>query len=299
MNKHINILIIGAGPIGLYFASKCERANKDYLVLEATENIGGQIFNLYQEKEIVDIPGIESIKAIDYIHKLEKEVDLNKILLKTLVTGIEGHNVLTNSGTFEADYIVIATGLGFSKPRPLGLEGEEDCSNILYNLKDFSFLNDKKVAIFGGGDSALDWAKAISALTDNAYLIHRRTEFRGNADTIKDCKNLTIYLPYVPNELKIENGIVKEVTIKEVVNEGSAAKIVAIPVDYVLVNYGNIPTILPFNFPKTGSFLNVDSQYKVEDGIFAIGDVAQYENKKRRIAPGNSEADIVFNLLDH
>lgn len=288
--KH-KVIIIGAGPIGLYLATKLD----EYLIIEASDKVGGQLINLYPEKEIVDIKGIESIKAKEYIELLASKIDLSKIRFNEKLIAVEEGKVITTKGVYEADNIVIATGLGFSSPRKLGIENEDKCENILYKLSNFTFLKDKRVAIFGGGDSALDWAKEISRLSDNVSLIHRRTEFRGNPDTIKDCKNLKLYLPYVPYSLEEEHGLCKKITIKKV--SETEEEFVSLDVDYVLVNYGQIAEQNNFPFEKEGNFLKVDENYRVSEHIFAIGDVAAYENKKRRIAPGELEADSVLKII--
>jgi len=295
--KQTTVAIIGAGPAGLYFASLCEKNNIDYIVLEASDKIGGQITNLYPKKEIVDIPGIEMIISGDYISYLEKQVNSQNILLNKKVINIEGNIVFCDELTVQAKNIVIATGLGFSSPRPLGVEHENECSNIVYHVKDLEFLRNKKVAIFGGGDSALDWAKAVSKLSNDVHLIHRRIEFRGNADTIKDCVNLKIHLPFIPSSIKVENNKASSVQIKEVVGEGQNGKTVDIPVDYVLVNYGNIASSLNFGFETEGAFIKVDHENRVKNNIFVIGDACQYENKKRRIAPLIEESEKIIKLI--
>jgi len=296
MENFHRVIIIGAGPIGLYFASKCEEKGLDYLVLEGSEEIGGQLTRLYPEKDIVDIPGIECIKAKDYISLLKTKIDLNKVILNAQVGDIKNTDkiqLFAGKTAYFCDFLVIATGLGASVPRPLGVEHENECDNIIYSVKTFEHLKDKKVAIFGGGDSALDWAKAISAISDHVHLIHRRLEFRGNPETIKDCKNLHVHLPYVPHSIENKDGRATSVTIKKVDTD----EIEKIEVDYIFVNYGNIASFSSFPFKMEGSFLPVDEHQKVDTRVFAIGDVCTYQNKTRRIAPGLKEADKVFEII--
>ena len=297
MERIYKVIIVGAGPIGLYFATKCENAGIDYLVLEGSESIGGQLTRLYPEKEIVDIPGITSIKSADYIKLLKEKIDQNRVILNAQVSNIiKGEKIQLFAGKTEyfCNFLVLATGLGASVPRPLGVEGEKDCDNIIYSVKSFDHLKNKRVAIFGGGDSALDWAKEISAISDNVHLIHRRTEFRGNPETIKNCKNLKVHLPYIPFSIVKENGKAKSVTIKKV----DADEFITIDVDYIFVNYGNIASLSSFPFKMENAFLPVNEENRVENNVFAIGDVCQYQNKTRRIAPGLREADKVFNLIN-
>ena len=296
MENYHNIIIIGAGPIGLYFASKCEERGLDYLILEGSDSMGGQLTRLYPEKQIVDIPGIETIKSADYIELLKTKINLNKVILNAHVSSIKtGDKIELFAGktAYFCEKLIIATGLGTSVPRPLGVERENECDNIIYSVKSFDHLKNKKVAIFGGGDSALDWAKEISAISDNVHLIHRRLEFRGNPETIKDCKNLKVHLPYVPSSIEYKDGKATSVTIKKV----DADEFIKIEVDYIFVNYGNIASLSSFPFKMENAFLVVDGNNKVEQNVFAIGDVCQYENKTRRIAPGLREADKVFELI--
>lgn len=290
------IIIIGAGPIGLYFATKCEEAGFDYLVLEGSNSIGGQITRLYPEKEIVDIPGIKNIRAADYIDLLKSKINISSVILNTQVSDIKiNDKIKISSGktVYFCEKLIIATGLGASVPRPLGVEHESECDNIIYSIRRFDHLRDKRVAIFGGGDSALDWAKEISAISNNVHLIHRRMEFRGNADTIRDCKNLNIHLPYIPSSIECKKGKATSVTIKKV----DAEEYLSIDVDYIFVNYGNVASFLSFPFKMENSFLVVNENCEVTKDVYAIGDVCQYENKTRRIAPGLVEADKVFKLI--
>ena len=296
MENFSNIIIIGAGPIGLYFASKCEEKHLDYLIIEGSDSIGGQLTRLYPEKQIVDIPGIESIKSADYIEFLKTKINLNKVLLNTRVSEVKTSDQIEISAGKTAYFckkLIIATGLGASVPRPLGVEHENECDNIIYSVKSFDYLKNKKVAIFGGGDSALDWAKEISAISDNVHLIHRRLEFRGNPDTIKNCKNLNVHLPYVPVSIDYKDGKATSVMIKKVDTED----LLKIDVDYIFVNFGNIASLTSFPFKMENAFLVVDENNKVEQNVFAIGDVCQYQNKTRRIAPGLREADKVFDQV--
>lgn len=297
MENFHKIIIIGAGPIGLYFASKCEKEGVDYLVLEGSDSIGGQLTRLYPEKDIVDIPGIKCIKAKEYIELLKGQINLEKVVLNTNVNNIEkGRNIAVFAGktTYFCEKLVIATGLGSSIPRPLGVEHENECENIIYSVKNIDHLRNKKVAIFGGGDSALDWAKAISSISDNVHLIHRRLEFRGNPETIKDCKNLNVHLPFIPHSIEVKGNVATSIKIKKV---DSKNEFINIPVDYIFVNYGNVASQSTFPLKMENAFILVNEKQEADKNIFVIGDVSQHENKTRRIAPGINEANIVLDLI--
>lgn len=290
------IAIIGGGPIGLYFASLCEKAHLDYTVFEASEKVGGQI-HLYPAKKFLDVDGFMNQEAIKFVEALTLQVCKDNIKLNTKVNDIKESTdkvtLITTAGNFDFDYAVIAIGLGSYTPRPLGVEHEAECKNIIYTISDFSFLANKRVAIFGGGDSALDWAKEISMHSDDVHLVHRRTEFRGNVNTIKDCKTLKVHLPYVPHHIALTGDHCTSITIKNVNSE----EMIEIPVDYVIVNYGCIPTMTPFNYPHEGNFLKGNEKHALSARVYAIGDCLTYQDKKRRIEPGKAEANLVLAAL--
>lgn len=255
----MRVAIIGAGPIGLYFASLCEKTNIDYTVFEANSEVGGQITNLYPSKIITNIPNEPAIIASEYINNLFSKINPRKILFNTKIFSLEGL-----CDTF--DYIIVATGLGNSQPRKLGV-ANEDNYNILYSLNNYDFLQNKKVVIFGGGDSALDWAKQLSEISDVA-LVHRREEFRGNAKTIEGC-NLTTYLSYVPEAVQGDKIKIKSV---------KSGEFLELPYDYILVNFGQELVMTAFeDFPNT----------------YYIGDATG----SRTIADGISQAQAVFTKI--
>jgi ferredoxin/flavodoxin---NADP+ reductase len=292
------IIVIGGGPVGIYAADKLHAKGVSYHVFEAETVLGGQPIALYPEKEVDDVPFVGVHSGQGVVQSLLKLTSINDFSLGAVVTGLvekEDHvEVTVNGETLTAEYVLLATGLGFHVARKMGIPDEEKCANILYAVKDFSIMANKHVVIFGGGDSALDWAKAISAISPFVSLVHRRTEFRGNPDTIKGCK-VDLYLPFVPDHLTCVEGMAKDITIKHV--DTGASKTLAC--DYVLVNYGQIPTPSTFNLPltPTGFGVVVDSQSKASPRIFAVGDCAYLPDKKKRIQPGMEEVDAALTSL--
>jgi thioredoxin reductase (NADPH) len=255
----MRIAIVGAGPIGLYFATLCEEDNIDYTIFEAASFPGGQLTHLYPEKLITNIPDIPEIKAADYITKLLAGIPTNKIIFNKKIISLD---------SFEQsfDYIIIATGLGDYQPRKLGVRDEANY-NILYSLTDYTFLAHKKVVIFGGGNSALDWAKQLSYICD-VSLVHRRDEFRGDTDTIKEC-DLDIYLSYIPEEVTEKVVKIKSVKTNETID---------LPYDYILVNFGQIP---------------VKVQFEDLPNVYYIGD----SSGSRTLADGLQQAYEVFTKI--
>lgn len=297
----LDVIIIGAGPIGLNAALALGKLQKTVLVLEGEDYVGGQLIRLYPEKEIVDIETIPSIKSRDYIISLQKEIEKYpniKISLNSKVESIEQKNCLfinTQNETYQTKYLIIATGLGISVPRPLGLEHELECDNILYSLNSMDFLKDKSVLVLGGGDSALDWTKELSKICQHVTIIHRRKEFRGDINTIKGLTNITIKIPYIPYEIIAKDGKLTHLVIQNVENQ----ELETLKADYVFVNFGNIPMVNTFNLESQNNGLVVNQEFQTsQKNVFAIGDVARYEGKKNRIQPGLDELQKVIKLID-
>lgn len=300
MNKNtLDIIIVGGGPIGLLSLIRGCNAQLNGLLFESRDTLGGQLTELYPKKEIVDIPGIPMILAEDYIKKLElayyQTSQSIKIKLQESVKKIETMDdiifVTTNIGVYPCKHLVIATGLGVYTPRTMGILEEENFDHILYSVKDYQFLSGKRVVIMGGGDSAIDWAKMMSYVSDDVSLVHRRREFRGDIETIAHIDKIHILTPYIPLELIGNDNHLEGIVIQHVEN----GEVIRLPADYIFVNYGNIPLSDTFGFEKLGMGIKVDDRYHViGNHIYAIGDIASYPNKKKRIAPAMVEIDSVM-----
>ena len=298
-------LIIGAGPVGLFCVHQLGIIGLKCEVVDNLDKIGGQCIELYPDKPIYDIPAvpgctgeeltnslIEQIKAFKTKFHLNERVEEIKKVEKKWITK-------TNKGTeFESSSIIIAAGVGSFEPRKFPTKEIEkyEGKQILYSIKDKTIFKDKTVSIFGGGDSALDWAIELSN-TSKVILVHRRDDFRGmqasidKINKLKEENKIEIYTKYqleaVQGKEKIESINIKhdDKTIKE------------IKTDYVLGFFGLIMQLGPIadwglNLDKKTVPVNTESFETNKEGIFAIGDICSYPGKLKLILSGFHEGAL-------
>ena len=298
-------LIIGAGPVGLFCVHQLGIIGLKCEVVDNLDKIGGQCIELYPDKPIYDIPAvpectgeeltnnlIEQIKAFKTnFHLNERVEEIKKAEKKWLIK--------TNKGTeFEASSIIIAAGVGSFEPRKFPTKEIEkyEGKQILYSIKDKKIFKDKIVTIFGGGDSALDWAIELSNRS-KVILVHRRDEFRGmqasidKVNQLKDEGKIEVHNKYqlasVSGNEKVENINIKhdDESIKE------------IKTDYVLGFFGLIMQLGPIaewglNLDKKTVPVNTENFETNKEGIFAIGDICTYPGKLKLILSGFHEGAL-------
>jgi len=298
-------LIIGAGPVGLFCVHQLGIIGLKCEVVDNLDKIGGQCIELYPDKPIYDIPAvpectgeeltnnlIKQIKAFKTNFHLNERVEEIKKIEKKWITK-------TNKGTeFESSSIIIAAGVGSFEPRKFPTKEIEkyEGKQILYSIRDKTVFKDKTVCIFGGGDSALDWAIELSN-TSKVILVHRRDDFRGmqasidKANQLKDEGKIEIYTKYqldsVQGKEKVESINIKhdDKSIKE------------IKTDYVLGFFGLIMQLGPIaewglNLDKKTIPVNTESFETNKEGIFAIGDICSYPGKLKLILSGFHEGAL-------
>ncbi len=290
------LLIVGAGPVGLYAAFTAGMRKIDAVMIESAQTVGGQL-NLYTEKVIYDIPGFEALSGKELIDKLyvqyQKYEDsiplrLNETLL-TIDRKEDYFVITTDKDKFEVKKILMTHGGGKFTPRKVaGVEAK----NLNYSVCDLQSYKGKKVVVFGGGDSAVDWANAIADIADKVYLIHRRNEFRAHLSSLEmfEEKGGKILTPYVLKDQVIENELIQSITIEEV----ETKEIISIDVDEVLAFYGLISTKTSYDdwlVDAEKGLILVDTKMKTNvDGIYACGNGIYYEGKQKMITPGFGEA---------
>ncbi len=273
-----DVIIIGGGPAGLTSAIYARRANLKTLVLEATA-CGGQIIIT---PDIENYPAAMHISGLDFASRLESQAnELGAEIKFEEVTGFNDKGtekeVFTDSNTYTAKTIIIATG---TKSRKLGLEGEDGLvgHGISYCATcDGSFYRGRVVAVNGGGNTALDDALFLSNIADRVYLIHRRDQFRGDAESVEKIKakeNIELVMNSQVTKLIYDN---KLDGIEVTDNNGIIRNL---DVGALFIAVGRVPSTNIFTDKITmleGGFIDGEYCHTNIPGIFVAGDCRNKE----------------------
>ena len=303
-----DILIIGAGPTGLFTVFEAGLLKLKCHLIDALPQPGGQCSEIYPKKPIYDIPAYPEILAGDLTHKLMeqcKQFEPGFTLgerAETIDKQEDGTFIVTtNKGTkHHAPVVAIAGGLGSFEPRKPIIDNISDYEDkgVEYIIKEPEFYRDKKVVIAGGGDSALDWSIYLSDIASEVTLIHRRNEFRGHLDSVEkvqELKNLGKINLITPAEITAINGNGKvenvEVTKKD-------EEPILLETDHFIPLFGLSPKLGPianWGLEIEKNAIKVDTlDYQSNiPGIYAIGDVNAYEGKLKLILCGFHEATLM------
>jgi thioredoxin reductase (NADPH) len=303
-----DILIIGAGPTGLFTVFEAGLLKLKCHIIDALPQPGGQLAELYPKKPIFDIPGYPEVLAGDLVTNLMEQIKQFKpgfTLAQTAETIDKLDDgtfiVTTNKGIkHHAKAVAIAGGLGTFEPRKPTLENisfyEE--KGVEYFVKDPELFRNKRIVIAGGGDSALDWSVFLSNVASEVTLVHRRNEFRGALDSVEKVQ-----------ELKLLNKI-KLITPAEVVDIQGKSQVESITLDingeqeivetdYFIPLFGLTPKLgaianWGLEIEKNAIKVNNALDYQTNiDGIYAIGDVNIYPGKLKLILCGFHEATLM------
>jgi len=300
-----DVLIIGAGPTGLFCVHQLGIIGLKCEVVDNLDKIGGQCIELYPDKPIYDIPAISVCTGEELTNNLIEQIKPFKtnFHLSDRVDEVKKEKsnwvVKTTKGKeFKVSSIIIAGGVGSFEPRKFSVKECEkfEGKEMLYSVKDKSIFKDKIVSIFGGGDSALDWTIELSN-NSKVQLIHRRDKFRGVQSSINKVKQLEkegkveILTQYQLSSVKGENKI-KSIEIKH--DDGSIKKI---ETNYVLGFFGLIMKLGPIvdwglNLDKKHIPVNTENFETNQKGIFAIGDICTYPGKVKLILSGFHEGAL-------
>ena len=299
-----DVLIIGAGPAGLYAAYYAGFRGFSVVVIDALTEPGGQITAMYPEKEIFDVAGFPSIKGKELINGLLVQAgQFNPTYLLgeqaiTLETSQEGPVTVTTSAqtSIEAKSVIITGGIGSFSPRELPVGSEFVGHGIVYFVPKLSEHAGKDVVIIGGGDSAFDWAYSLVPIANSVKLVHRRDSFRAHATTVEKVKNLGVELITDSEVIEVlGSDSVSCVRIQNKLNQ----EIRELPAQTIVAALGfvaNIGPIAQWGLKIEKRRICVDTAMETNlPRIFAAGDITVYQGKVPLISVGFGEAGTAVN----
>ena len=298
-------LIIGAGPTGLFTAHQLKLIGLSCEIVDNLDKIGGQCIELYPDKPIYDIPAVPECTGEELTNNLINQIKAFNIPihLSERVDEVKKENdtwlVKTNAGkTFSTPNVIIAGGVGSFEPRKFAPKECEKFENqsILYSIKDKKIFEGKTVSIFGGGDSALDWAVELSK-NSKVNLIHRRDDFRGAQSTVDKVHELAksgIINLYTKYQLANANG---KNTLESIDIKHDDGEIKNIKTDYALGFFGLIMQLGPIanwglNIDKKTIEVDTEKFETNQKGIYAVGDICNYPGKLKLILSGFHEGAL-------
>jgi len=308
------VVIIGAGPCGLFQVFELGLLGIGSQLIDSLPIPGGQCAELYPDKPIYDIPALPVCGAQELVDRLLKQIEPfhPQLHLGQEVTEFSRRadgrfHVRTAVGTtFDAGAVVIAAGVGSFQPRRIGIEGAEvfEGNAIHYRVKNASAFHGKRLVIFGGGDSALDWTLELAAKAASLTLVHRRPEFRAAPASVAKMKELVAAgrmrcLEALPQSLILDNGELHGVNVKGL--DGTPHSLEA---EQLLVFFGLHPKLGPiaqWGIELEKKTLKVDTEKFQTSlpGVFAIGDINTYPGKKKLILSGFHEAALAAFAIQH
>ncbi|CCQ74955.1 NAD(P)/FAD-dependent oxidoreductase [Magnetospira sp. QH-2] len=306
INFSTDVIVIGAGPVGLFAIHQCGMLKMKCHVIDALDHTGGQCNALYPEKPIYDIPGYPKILGGELIQNLMAQAlpfepvfhpGQQVTALDPLEQG--GWSVTTDKGlTGTAKAVIVAAGGGAFGPNrpPLdGIQGYEGHS-VFYAVQRRDAFVDKRVVIAGGGDSAVDWAISLAEVAKSVAVVHRRDRFRCAPESAAQLKALAaqgkveMVTPYQLAALEGADGQLSGVTVKTLKGEEKR-----LPADVLLPFFGlsmDPGPVATWGLDMSGQYVavNRESMETCRPGVYAVGDIATYCGKLKLILCGFAEA---------
>jgi thioredoxin reductase (NADPH) len=307
-------VIIGAGPAGLFQVFELGLLGIKAHVLDSLPVPGGQCTELYPDKPIYDIPALPVCGAQELVDRLlqqikpfgaEMHLGEETVELRKLDNG--RFHVAGSGGTvLDAGAVVIAGGVGSFQPRRLAIEGAAafEGQQIHYKISNAASLHGRRLAIFGGGDSALDWAIELAPRAASLTLVHRRAEFRGAPASVMRMRELEQagklrFIEGVAHALNITGERLTGVEVRS-----NAGPVHAIGAEQLLVFFGLAPKLGPIaewglDLDKRAIKVDTEKFQSNIPGIFAIGDINTYPGKKKLILSAFHEAALAAFAVQH
>ena len=300
----VDILIVGAGPVGLFGAYYAGARGLSVAVVDSLSQLGGQVTAMYPEKQIYDIAGLPAVSGRELVKGLVAQANQYEptYLLgheaRELDTDLTGRPVVTTGdGTrITCGAVVITGGIGTFSPRPLPAGEEFLGRGLAYFVPDSSEYAGKDVIVVGGGDSAVDWCLMLQPLAASVTLVHRREAFRAHAASVEQVRSAGIRILTGTEVTELSGGATIEKAV--LTTEGAGAE--TVPCQKVVAALGFTANLGPLR--EWGLELH-DNRHLVVDtamrtnlpGVFSAGDITDYDGKVRLIAVGFGEVATAVN----
>lgn len=302
-----DLIIIGAGPTGLYSAFLSGMNQLKAMVIEASSDLGGQV-TLYKDKAIYDVPGFDKVDGgvmIDALHRqyqpFQDDIPILRHTQAMQIIEHDGYYIIeTTQGVFDTKTILLANGGGLFKPKPLEIAMQKVYQNLYYHIEDINAFSNQKIVVLGGGDSAVDWTLSMLDVTKDVLLVHRRNDFRAHIGPLEKLKTLgKVMTPYIAKRLIEVDGMIQAIEMEHVIDK----TLMTLPLDALLVFYGNIPArqesdIWQVEMTPKGIKVQSDMQTS-RSGIYAVGNSIYYPGKLRMIVTGLGEAATAIGAITH
>jgi thioredoxin reductase (NADPH) len=312
-NHSTDVAIIGAGPVGLFAVFELGMLKMRCHVIDALDAAGGQCVALYPEKPIYDIPGYPEIMAGELVARLQRQAAPFEPVyhlgqrVEAVTRRENGWRLETSTGArIDCRAVVIAAGSGAFGPNRPPLPGIEayEGQSVHYMVTRRETFRGKRVAIAGGGDSAVDWALSLADLAERIYVIHRRAKFRAAPESVAQMERLAvpggkveIVVPYQLHGLEGGDGRLEAVVVRTL--DGEERRL---PADHLLAFFGlsmNLGPIAHWGLDLDHHHIVVDPAtcQTSQPGIFAVGDISSYPGKLKLILSGFSEAAMAAHAI--
>ena len=301
--KSVDVLIVGAGPVGLFGAYYAGVRLLSTVVMDSLEEPGGQITAMYPEKAIFDVAGFPAIKGRDLVEQLLAQAAPFKpdYMLGQQAVGLErgdgGFAVTTRTGQrIEARAIVVTGGIGTFTPRPLPTGAEYLGHGMVHFVPDPDAYAGNDIVVVGGGDSALDWALMLEHIGRSVTIVHRRDEFRGHQHSVELLKASAVRI-ITDAQISAVRGD-PDVTDVDVTIKGQDEP-VTLPCDTLIAALGftaNLGPLMDWGLHIEKRQIMVDTAGRTSvPGVFAAGDIVDYDGKVKLIATGFGEVATAVN----
>lgn len=300
----VDLTIIGAGPAGLYAAYYAGFRGMSTAVVDSLPEPGGQVAALYPEKAIFDVAGFPVVKGQDLIERCVEQAAVYEptYLLghraETLVKHDDGGFAIgTHKGVQIATRAVLITGgIGTFTPRPLPDAAEFEGRGLVYFVRELDTMRDKDVLIVGGGDSAVDWALNLEGIARSITLIHRRDRFRAHEDSVNKLYASSVRVMVFTEVAQIRGGDhVEQVTVFD--NTTDERETIGVQAVVAALGFtSDLGPLKSWDVRIDGRHILVDTRMQTSiEGVYAAGDITEYEGKVRLIAVGFGEAATAVN----